>query len=299
VSTEVLSQFSKLIDELERDELASASLSEELRVMFHLKARYDAQVARRVSAFDRSVEWRSDQCRSAAGWLRTHCRLSDHEAHATVRRARHMGAMPWVAECWSAGAINTGHVDVITTVRNDAHADEAFAAYEEQFVNIALEWPPEQVARVARQWRDALDNDRQPDDTQAVRDYESREMYLSQTFRGRWVLKGTLDAEAGSYLGRALRHKYDEQHRQGDERTPTQQRADALVGITCDYLAGLPEGSNVPHVTVVTDVDTVTGDAVGLCETDQGLRLSPETMQRMGVRRSPVGRGRERGISGA
>jgi hypothetical protein len=276
-----LLQFSKLIDELERDELDGTSLAEELRVLHHLKARFDAQVARRVDAFDRAVEWRSDQSGSAAAWLRTHCRLSEPEARATVRRAKQVRAMPWVAECWAAGAINTSHVDVIAGARHGARDNEAFAVYEEQFANVALHGSPEDVHRVARQWRDALDAHRQPEATQAVQDYESREFYLSQTFRGRWVFKGTLDAEAGSYVERAIAQVYERQHKADDERTPAQQRADAFTTVFAEHLERAPRGSNRPHVMVLGDVHTITGDAVGLCETDTGTQLSAATLRRM------------------
>src|SRR3954452_17915271 len=121
MAIEVLLQVSKLIDQLELEEVDVASLPERLRVMFHLKARFDAQATRRVGALDRSREWANEQAGSCAGWLRRQCRVSKDEARSTVRRARHMGSMPWVAECWSAGAINTSHADAITTARNPAH----------------------------------------------------------------------------------------------------------------------------------------------------------------------------------
>src|SRR5262245_61242987 len=212
--------------------------------MHHLKARYEAQVARRVERFDSSTEWASQQSGSAAAWLRRVCRLSESEARATVRRAKHVRAMPWVAECWAAGSINTSHVDVIVQARNAAQDDEAFAEFEDQFANVALHGSPEDVSRVARPWRDALDNDRQPADTPAVRDYESRGLHLSKTLDGRWVENATYDAEGGSYADRAIKHMYEVLHKQGDERTPAQQRVDAQVAIYREYLAGLPEGSN-------------------------------------------------------
>jgi hypothetical protein len=162
-----------------------------------------------------------------------------------------------------------------------AKADAAFAEFEDQFATVALHGWPEDVERVARQWRDALDADRQPDETLAVEQYESREVYLSKTLDGRYVFQGTLDAEAGGYMDRAIKHMYERQHKTNDERTPAQQRADAATAIYRMYLDGLPRGSNKPHVMVLGDVGTITGQAVGLSETDQGLRIAPETLRRI------------------
>jgi hypothetical protein len=236
------------IDGLERAEVDSLSVANEVRVLFHLRARLEAQLARRVDVLDRSGEWAADGAKSTAAWVRRACRVSEREARSTVRMAKQVRAMPAVAEFWAAGAISTGHVDVLTRTRLSAKADAAFAEFEDQFATVALHGWPEDVERVARQWRDALDADRQPGETLAVEQYESRELYLSKTLDGRWVENATYDAEGGGYVDRAIKHMYEAQHKANDERTPTQQRSDAMVSICRRYLDGLPRGPNKPHV---------------------------------------------------
>jgi hypothetical protein len=281
VGSDLFDRLRDVIDALERAEVDGLSVANEVRVLQHLRARLDAQLARRVDVLDRSGEWAADGARSTAAWVRRACRVSEREARTTVRMARQVRAMPAVAELWAAGAITTGHVDVLARTRSGAKADESFAGFEDRFATVALHAWPEDVERVARQWRDALDADRQADETLAVRQYESRALYLSKTLDGRWVEHATYDAESGGYVDRAIKHMYERQHRANDERTPAQQRSDAMVSICRRYLDGLPRGSNKPHVMVLGDVGTITGTAVGLSETDQGLRISPETLRRM------------------
>jgi hypothetical protein len=281
VASDLFDRLRGVVDALERADVDGFSVANEVRVLHHLRARLDAQIARRVDVLDRSGEWVADGARSCAAWVRRACRVSERDARATVRMAKQVREMPSVGELWAAGAITTGHVDVLTRARLRARADESFAAFEDQLANVALHAWPEDVERVARQWRDALDADRQPDETMAVQQYESRALFLSKTLDGRWIENATYDAEGGGYVDRAIKHMYDAQHKANDERAPAQQRSDAMVSICRRYLDGLPRGSNKPHVMVLGDVDTITGTAVGLSETDQGLRISPETLRRI------------------
>ncbi len=78
-----------------------------------------------------------------------------------------------------------------------------------------------------------------------------------------------------------MQHAYRELHRAGDPRTPTQQRADALVEIARTYLAATPSRANLPHVLVLTDAATLRGDQIGECRLADGTRISPDTARRI------------------
>ena len=53
-------ELRRVIDELEGADVDSLSVANEVRVLHHLKARLDAQIARRVDVLDRSGEWAHD-----------------------------------------------------------------------------------------------------------------------------------------------------------------------------------------------------------------------------------------------
>lgn len=80
---------------------------------------------------------------------------------------------------------------------------------------------------------------------------------------------------------KALKRSYDRAHAAGDPRTPAQQRSDAIVEIFRHYLDGQPRGTNRPHIIYVVSVETISGGAVGICETLDGRRVSPEMLRRI------------------
>ncbi len=93
----------------------------------------------------------------------------------------------------------------------------------------------------------------------------------------------TLDPLGAEHVEIALRRAYERLHRVGDPRTPSQQRADALVEICRAYTEHEPRAArtNLPSVLIVTDEPTLTGDAVGECRLASGYRISPETARRV------------------
>jgi hypothetical protein len=189
--------------------------------------------------------------------------------------------MPVVAAAWENGSIDTGHVTVLARARHSAKANEQFAEMEAALTTVAEFRSPEDLEQVARQWRDALDADRQDMTSIAEQQYDSRNLDVSETLDGRVVISGHADGEAGSYIRRAVEVEYAKQHVEGDERLPGQQRIDALTVICKQYLDGQPKNTNRSHVVFLTDFPTFAGESVGTCETDRGVRLSPETMRRI------------------
>jgi hypothetical protein len=189
--------------------------------------------------------------------------------------------MPIVAEAWSAGAIGSDHVDVLARTRRSARADDRFAEFEATFCDVARAGRPEDVESIAHQWRDALDAERQNMDDLAARQYESRELHVSRMLDGARIISGRADPDAGARIERAIEVAYEILHKDHDERTPEQQRIDALTFVCDDFLAGRTGGTSRPHLLLHTDAATLRGDVVGMCEGDTGERLAPETMRRL------------------
>jgi len=266
------------IDGLAADEIAG-SQGADVAALWRELSRLDAQLARRLVEFDRSMEWSVEGARSCAGWLAAHVRCATGEAQHRVKVARQVAAMPVARAAWEAGAVGTRHVDALTTVRKAADADGEFAVFEPVLVDVAEQGRPEDVTNVGKQWRDALDShlDR---DGRRIREHELRGARFSRTLDGAGFLEARFDTEGAEIIATGLDRSYERAHQTGDPRSPAQQRSDAIVEIFQHYLDGQPRGSNRPHVIAVGDAATYSGEAVGLCETLRGHRLHPETMRR-------------------
>jgi hypothetical protein len=108
-------------------------------------------------------------------------------------------------------------VEVLARTRHAANAHDRFAELEEHFTTVATFGKPEDVEMVAKQFRDAVDNERQddPDTTQ-----ESRRLDLAEILDGVLVLSGRVGALGGSIIERAIAREVT-RARKHDGRTPT------------------------------------------------------------------------------
>jgi hypothetical protein len=275
------------IDELAAEDVTRASLRDDLLVLERARARLDAETSRRLRAFDRSGEWAISGARSVAGYLVSHTRAARGEANHRVRVARDIDELDATALAWASGAVTTRHVEAIARARHAAHADRQFAEFEPALVETALAGTPEDVAEVARQWRDALDADLDRDGggktSTAEEEQERRSFDFSRSIHGMGFGTLTLDPLGAEFVETALNRAYDRLHRADDPRTPAQQRADALVEVSRAYTERESRAgrTNLPSVLVVTDEPTLTGDAVGECRLASGYRISPETARRV------------------
>jgi len=265
-------------------DVVGVSQRDEIAALWREKARIDAQFARRVAELDTSVEWSVDGSRSAASWLVRNLRLATGEAHHHVQVARQMTQMPIASAAWQAGRISGRHVDALTRIRHAADADSEFATFETYLVDVAVACRPEEVARVGRRWRDALDDHLNRDGSDPKKkdaDHERRRADFSRTLNGIGILDGRFDTEGAEIIATALDRAYERDHRANDPRTPGQQRADAIVDICRNYLDHQDRGTNRPHLMLATDDATLAGEAVGRCETLSGYQLHPDTVRRL------------------
>jgi hypothetical protein len=282
-----VARLREVLDELAAEDVAGVPLRDDLLELERARARLDAETSRRLRAFDRSCEWMASGARSAAGFLVTRRNSSRGDAHHRVRVAREVDELPLTASAWEAGAVTTRHVEAIARARHAAKADAQFAEFEPSLVEIARAGTPEDVAAVARKWRDALDADLDRDGAGKKRAAESeqerRSFDFSRSIHGMGFGTLTLDTLGAEHVETALQRAYDRLHRADDPRTPAQQRADALVEISRSYLDCEPGARrmNLPSVLVVIDEATLTGDAVGECRLASGYRISPETARRV------------------
>lgn len=222
-----------------------------------------------------------DGCPSLAAFLRQALRLSPAEAAERGRLVRALcpsanpnadGAgeppLPATAAVMRTGEVSSAHANVIErTIAElpDTLAPEVVRDAEVLLAEQARQLDPRQLAIVARHLRARLDQDgllREEQDAVA-----SRELHLSQDRRGRTVLRGILDAEAGAALQGAIeslaapRPATDGER---DPRTPARRRADALVELVTLATSGgdlRTRGGERPHLTVTIGLDQLRAGA--------------------------------------
>jgi hypothetical protein len=257
------------------DAVSGEELAELRRNMDSLHARF----TRRLRKFDRSGAYSEAGALSAAGWLRSRCRLTPNQAAEEVRVARELPELAETSEAFAAGDISFQHAAVITRCGEEVGAPVAWQA-ENVLVAAARQVDPRRLRLVTRHLRYCLD----PEGGQAQANllFERRALHLSQTLEGVFYLEGRLDAEGGSLLRAALESIMGPRRR-GDERSPAQRRADALEDLARMQLDSgkLPSvGGQRPHLTLTADSATLAG-AAGSGELDDGQPLAGEAVRRI------------------
>jgi hypothetical protein len=232
------------------DELHEAALGEEIVELRRGIDRLEAQVARRVAVFKRRKGYLADGSVSIVAWLRHNCRLSFSSASERAALAELVDATPATAEAFAGGEIGYDNARVIarTVVKVGA---EAYQPGEAAMLDAARRLDPGRLAVAAAVLRHCVD----PDGTLADADHEHqlRRLTLSQTWQGRYVVDGWLDAEGGACLQAALNALIGPLCAD-DDRPFWQRRADALVELARQALdgGGLPEvAGQKPHLSLV------------------------------------------------
>ena len=81
------------LDEVAAEAVAGRPLRDALLALDAARARLDAQVARRLHAFDASREWAAEGAHSAAAFLVARTRCARGDAHRYVRVARELAEL--------------------------------------------------------------------------------------------------------------------------------------------------------------------------------------------------------------
>src|SRR5436305_3986011 len=230
------------VDELIAADPARFSDRESIKDLYRQLSRMEAAVARASAAFDAGREWEADRARSAAAWLAAATNVPKAQARRRVRLGRAMRLMDLVEGAWLSGDIGEAQVNLLAGARSPKRA-EIFARDEELLVSHASSLTYGQFCRALAYWCYRADPDGSEDE--ARDDFNERELYLSDGFRGRKEMKGTFDPIGGSIiadeLSRIEQELFDTDWAEARERvgpgvcvadlggTPAQRRADALV----------------------------------------------------------------------
>ena len=206
-ATEALQELEALeeaVDRLARCDLAIYADSDSIERLERVRSRLGAIVTGAVAEFDASGAWAPSGARTAAAWLRRHCRLPSNEASREVRRGRQCRELPHFEAAWSAGEIGAACVDLVASVRRPA-TEAALARDEEMLVDYAKTLAFAEFVRVLRYWEQHADPDGAEED--AMEQQARRDVYLVPSMGGTFLGKMTLDPISGAIVSGELERR--------------------------------------------------------------------------------------------
>jgi hypothetical protein len=260
-------------------ELDDGALGELMVELSRQRDRLEAVYHRLVAEHDRRRAWRGDGARSEQAWLRQRCRLSAGEAASRTEIARRLTALPATTAALAEGRITAGHARVAAAALRDLPR-EAAVGLDRLVAERAGEVDPGRLRAEVDDFAHRVAAHSLADREQ--RAWEGRRLRLSRTVDGVVVIDGRLDPVGGETMLTAL-GALAAPGDATDARSPEQRRADALVTLCRRSLdAGdLPDASGQrPHVTVVTSLETLQGQA----------GAPPAQLDRLGALSAPAAR---------
>jgi len=247
--------------------MSGPALLDRTRDLVAERNRIDAELTRTVRIADSQQAFAGDGMKTAASWLRGHCRLSKSAASQVVRNGRALEQLPAVEQAHAAGALTADQVSVIAEIV----APDAVALAAAQGVDLAetaailtalgTTAPHEDLTKAVHAFRQMLDPDGpEPDPTQ------QRTLTWARHADGSITGRFHLDPAGAEKVTTAL-----EAHRQadrpaGDRRTLGQQQGDAWVQWADNTLAAgsapLLRGAK-PQVAVNVDLEDLLDPSTG------------------------------------
>ncbi len=244
---EVVDQFAG-IDASNWPDVAVADTFIELRREID---RLECVAARLLVAVEGRQIPHGDGATSVFAWSQWRTGQRAPEAKASFDAGVACESLPLTAKAWEQGEISASLARTICRGLRAGHED-VYVDIEEHLVHFAAERNVRDLDGLVGYYRKCCDelDDREPT--------EKNGLHLSPV-NGRWAVNGDFDALGGEFLKRAVDAATD-MPTEGDDRSPAQRRADALVRIAKFFLGheDLPmEGGEAPHVNVTFAWETV------------------------------------------
>ncbi len=239
--------------------------------------RAEAIFADRLRRFDESGEYQADGALSSVAWLRSNCRLSGGAAAERIGIARLLPHLPKTEQAFARGELGYQHVAVIA--RAAEHVGSAAVRKEEtMLLEAAGTMDPGQFTGIAKNFEHRVDAAGAL--TEANRAHARRYFQVSEPLDGLVRLDGLLDAVGGATLRSALNALMPPT--KGDDRTPGQRRADALVELCHQRGSGSDAMGPRPQLTIRASLDTLAGTAGAPAgELEWGATIPAETVRRL------------------
>jgi hypothetical protein len=239
----------------------------------------EAERARRIHVFKKKCGPQSQGYPSMTAWLKDRCRMAGGRARRLVANARLSILAPRVFRSWSETTLSVDQAQWLLTA---ADSDpEEFEKMEQTLVEAAADLSVADTRRLIDYWHQAVSHSGGRE--KATFQEAQRGVSLSQTFDGMFRLDGWLTRTAGETLKTAL-DALMPPPQPGETRTTTQRRHDALEDLARDHLdhGETPiVGGEKPHLSVVCDLDALTGVAGGTHETESGTVLTVSLIRQL------------------
>jgi hypothetical protein len=245
-------------------------------------------VVRQADALDVASDQRF---RNTTAWLRSLLLLDSSAARQLVEQAAGIDRRPAVDAALSKGAIHLRQAEAITDALDALPTDEVptdiVARAETALLDFAGEFAPAQLRRIGSRILEHVAPDLAERLEAAMlrrqeeRAFRKRALTLSTPFEGSVFLRGCLTVEGAAVVAAALDPLCAPIA--GDERTPAQRRADALVDVCRLALrtTELPEnGGEPPQVAVTVAFDPLTRELAS-APLDSGDKLSADAARRI------------------
>jgi hypothetical protein len=237
----VVDELLAALDALAADDLAplfGPALLERLRPLLVAQNRLAAEIARTVRECEASGAAEHDGLKTMGSWLRGHGHLCDAEAARVVRAGRALAHLPGMAAAFAAGQVTGEQAAVIGQVADAKHLAQAadqgvdLAEFDELLTGVAVSAPHADTKTAVRHYLDRLDADGpEPDPT------EGRRLVITKHADGSVFGWFDLDAVGGEKAQTALESIVQAGRGAAEERTRSQQLADAFVQLCDNQLA--------------------------------------------------------------
>ena len=263
--------------------VAELAATEVVRLLA-LRALLATAISDRLSQVEAGNSWARDGSVTPAAWLRRAVELSRAEASSQLRLARRLRDLPLVRAALADAQLSAEHARVLAAHLSNLPADLR-DSQEQPFIEVALLTDPHTLDIELRKRCQALQP--LPADTQHDRQHSQRRLSLRQTFGGMWQLSGLLDPDNGELLSVALTALRRTDQHTGDQRTPSQRDADALIHLARTALdsGALPTAHRVrPHLLISCTIDSLqTTDGTPLASyLTSGQPIRPNTLAKLG-----------------
>ncbi|TME46036.1 MAG: DUF222 domain-containing protein [Chloroflexi bacterium] len=222
-----------------------------------MKDQLEAIFLEGLGRFDRSGEYKADGALDPIGWLRSKCKVSGGEAAERLGMARQLDSLPKTQQAFASGELGYAHVAVLARAAQHV-GPAAMQRAEATLLTMAERMDPGQFTGVVRNFEHQVDAQAVLDE--ANRAHRRRFLHLVERGDGMVKLDGLLDAEAGAIVRSSVNARM--LPGKGDDRTPEQRRADALVEVCRRPGAGSSDGSGPrAHLIIRATVGTLLGAA--------------------------------------
>ncbi|MPY95324.1 MAG: DUF222 domain-containing protein [Acidimicrobiia bacterium] len=224
-----------------------------------------------VEEFDRRGTWSEDGSLSGSGWAAERTGSPKRSLRARARAGRVLRMLPTTQAPAREGRLSPEHLGALAACERQHPA--LACRDEELLVSQALAVDADAFRTVARHWTDRASDTYAAEPSHGPEPTD--ELHLSQTFEGRWELRGSFGPETGASVSAALEAHLDRQLRARRDGDPSvglvasQLRAAAMVDLLCQTMRKEPSAESVPdryRVGLVIRWDELTQAAEASCD---------------------------------